>query len=180
MGAGGRYRGVHYRELETKPHLDAPNGVRSPASPMRTVLSGFAVVGLCMAMIAGTQQRDRLDRAHGAGADEPLAGIVASRQKDAGGINLDAYYDEVEEILKEQYVEPITDDQKLAVGAVRGMVTSLGDPRSQFMDKDAFAAYQQAQDGHFSGIGVDFDLEPTNVDLTADDPTSSDTDPTSD
>jgi C-terminal processing protease CtpA/Prc len=60
------------------------------------------------------------------------------------------------------------------------MVTSLGDPESQFMDKDAFAAYQQAQEGHFSGIGADFFFEPTSVDLSAGEDVTSDTDPTSD
>lgn len=124
--------------------------------------------------------RDHVDENHGAAALEPLAGIVVSRQRDAGGVNLDAYYDVVEDILKAQYVEPITDEQKLAIGAVRGMVTSLGDPRSQFMDKDAFSEFQAAQEGRFSGIGVDFYFESTNVDLSAGDEVASDTDPTSD
>ena len=137
-------------------------------------------MGLCGAVIFGARARDRVDENRGQSSLEPLAGIVASNQKDAGGINLDAYYDEVEDILKAQYVEPIKDERKLAIGAVHGMVSSLGDPRSQFMEKDAFSEYQQAQEGHFSGIGVDFYLEPTNVDLSAGDEVASDTDPTSD
>lgn len=151
---------------------------------------------LCGSLILGTKVRDRLDASRGkvfqsiasenasselaASNQEPIAGLVASRQKDTGGINLDAYYDEVEEILKMEYVDPIKDEQKLAIGAVRGMVSSLGDPKSQYMEKDAFTAYQQAQEGRFAGIGVDFYLQPIDVDLAAGDTQSSDTDPTSD
>ena len=155
-------------------------------SPGRTFFSGLAVVGLCAALIVGTKVRDHLDVDRGQALTrtiedvEPMAGLVASRQRDVGGINLDAYYDQVEDILKEQYVEPISDEQKLAVGAVRGMVSSLNDPRSQFMDKDAFSAYQAAQEGRFSGIGVDFYFAPNDIDLSAGEALPSDTDPTSD
>lgn len=142
-------------------------------------MSGVAVVVLCGAIVLGTKVRDRLDVERGSNRG-PLSGIVASRQREAGGINLDAYYDEVEDILKAQYVEPIKDEQKLAIGAVRGMVSSLGDPHSQFMDKDAFAQFQAAQEGQFSGIGVDFYLQPNEVDLSAGDEVATDTDPTSD
>lgn len=148
---------------------------------MRTLFSSLAVIGLCGALILGTKVRDRLDLGRGlVNSGEPLAGVVASRQRDAGGISLDAYYDEVEEILRAQYVEPIKDDQKLAIGAVHGMVSSLGDPRSQFMDKDAFTQFQDAQDGRFAGIGADFELQPNDVDLSSGDEVASDTDPTSD
>ena len=138
--------------------------------------------GAALSMLTAADLRDDIAGNRGVTVltRAPLTGIVASRQKDAGGINLDAYYDQVEEILKTNYVEAIKDDEKLAVGAVRGMVTSLGDPESQFMDKDAFAAYQRAQDGRFAGIGVDFIFEPTSVDLSAGEDLSSDTDPTSD
>ncbi len=106
--------------------------------------------------------------------------MVASRQKEAAGINLDAYYDAVEETLKEQYVEPIKSENKLAIGAIHGMITSLSDPNSRYMDKEAFASYVSEQEGHFAGIGADFTLESTGVDLSGDEQVLSDTDPTSD
>ncbi|MHB8636037.1 MAG: S41 family peptidase [Fimbriimonadaceae bacterium] len=166
--------------METQPPQHAAAGLPAKVSPWRTLSSGLTVVGLCIAVIVGSKVRDRVDEHRGPVGREPLAGLVASRQREAGGINLDAYYDEVEAILKSQYVDPITDDRKLAVGAVRGMVNSLGDPGSQFMERDAFTAYQNAQRGRFEGIGVDFYFEPNTIDLSADDVTSSDTDPTSD
>src|SRR4051812_10667807 len=52
-------------------------------------------------------------------------------------------------LLKREYVEPITDERKLAVGAVKGMVTSLHDPRSTFMDVNEFRAFNNATAGKY-------------------------------
>ncbi len=67
----------------------------------------------------------------------------------------DDFYRGLVSLLKREYVEPITDERKLAIGAVKGMVNSLQDPRSIFMDPDEFRVYMNARQGKYEGIGVD-------------------------
>jgi len=83
--------------------------------------------------------------------------MVASRTND---VNVPAgdYFYELSQKLKEQYVEPVTDDNKLVSGAVRGMISSLADPQSLYMDQTQFKAFLNAREGKFEGIGADFDL----------------------
>jgi C-terminal processing protease CtpA/Prc len=77
----------------------------------------------------------------------------------------DDFYRGLVRLLKREYVEPITDERKLAIGAVKGMVDSLHDPRSVYMDSDEFRVFNNATEGKYEGIGVDlaFDNVRTNV-----------------
>src|SRR5688500_2716743 len=62
-------------------------------------------------------------------------------------------------LLKDEYVDPIEDDTKLALGAIRGMVSSLCDLHSRFMDKEAFAVFKKNLNGDYEGIGAEFALK---------------------
>src|SRR4051812_29125024 len=55
------------------------------------------------------------------------------------------FFEDIMELLKRKYVDPISDDTKLADGAVRGMVASLGDPNSLYMDPDQFRVYSNVR-----------------------------------
>lgn len=149
-----------------------PSQPETPAHPprsiARSIFSTAVVLSFCSALVGGVMVRDRVDGSPDRGTAATISGLVASNQKDVAGISLDRYYEDVEGILKQQYVEPITDETKLATGAVHGMVSSLNDPRSQYMDKDAFAAFQQAQTGQLTGIGADFRYEDVPYDLAPD------------
>ena len=73
------------------------------------------------------------------------------------------FFHSLTEKLKREYVEPVSDDMKLASGAIRGMVGSLADPESLYMDKDEFRAFLNARAGRYEGIGADFVLKmPTS------------------
>ena len=52
------------------------------------------------------------------------------------------------------YVHPIEDRKKLTYGAVRGMLASLQDPYTRFMEPAEYRAFQQENEGHFEGIGA--------------------------
>jgi len=65
------------------------------------------------------------------------------------------YFDRVAEILDKTFVNEIKDQQVLAVGAIRGMVNSLGDPHSIFMPKEQFDVFLRNQSGEFEGIGAE-------------------------
>lgn len=102
---------------------------------------------------ARTDALARVSRVAGT-SDESL--LVARDQK-TPQIPLGDFYSAISDLLKQQYVEPIKDDQKLASGGVRGMILSLGDPRCAFMDKDEFRAFLNAREGRYEGIGVELD-----------------------
>ncbi len=131
--------------------------------PKRTFAPTLLFAGSCalgaLLFLGGTELRSRTDAwARISRASSP-DGYVASRDSGQGQIPLGVFYDAMTDLLKKEYVEPIKDDQKLATGAVRGMVVSLGDPRCVFMDKDEFRVFLSAREGRYEGIGAEFGYE---------------------
>jgi carboxyl-terminal processing protease len=122
--------------------------------------SGIAVCVL--GVYGGSQLRDSVDMRGAILADRssPVVSTwVASRDTKVEIPAVD-YYNQMVGLLKQYYVQPISNDQKLAVGAVRGMVASLGDSQSLFMDPTEFHAFMNRQKGIYEGIGVDLYLAP--------------------
>lgn len=127
----------------------------------KTLWAGVGVALGASMVFAGGVLRDRADLSDGA----TLSGRVpvketwlASTRNDVP-VSVGDFYYEMTKLLKQSYVEPITDDMKLASGAVRGMVVSLGDSKSIFMDKDEFRVFLNARKGRYEGVGADFALE---------------------
>lgn len=119
------------------------------------------VVGGALSATLGMVVRDRMDLPIVERVAFGDAGpLVASRDntQDFTEIPEREYFEQMSELLKREYVDPITDDQKLIAGAVRGMVGSLEDPRSLFMDAATFRVFQNARQGKYEGIGADLKL----------------------
>jgi len=125
----------------------------------KSVLTSVRIIAGAAAILLGFQARQRVDLGAivASNSNVPFSGLVASQSND---VNVPAgdYFYELSQKLKEEYVEPVTDDQKLASGAIRGMIASLDDPDSIFMSKDEFAAYLNARIGKYEGIGADLEL----------------------
>jgi|GEM_PF-577163 len=122
-----------------------------------------------LAIYGGSRLRDSVDMKGVILVDRrnpQISSWVASRDPKTD-IPATEYYSQMVGLLKQYYVEPIKDDQKLAVGAVRGMVASLGDPQSLFMDANEFHAYMNRQKGIYEGIGVDLYLQPYSSTVVA-------------
>ena len=66
---------------------------------------------------------------------------------------------EVREKIKQQFVYPIKDDKKLTYGAVRGMLASLGDPFTRYLEPDEFKDFRTDNSGHFDGIGAVLEMK---------------------
>lgn len=127
--------------------------VKSPYITGGAILLGIAAV------LAGLARRDAVDL----GATAPsLLGLVASAEKDQN-VSESAYYEQLSQLLKSEYVDPITDDAKLADGAVRGMVLSLQDPKALYFNAEEMEAFERAQSGEFEGIGVSLAMELPKV-----------------
>lgn len=58
------------------------------------------------------------------------------------------------EIVHSQYLEQPVDDTKLMEGAIRGMVESLGDPHSAYMDPQTYQDANSELSGSYEGIGA--------------------------
>lgn len=55
--------------------------------------------------------------------------------------------------IEEGYVDKV-DEKKLIYGALHGMVSSLNDPNSSFIEPEAYKQIQEDTHGHFGGLGV--------------------------
>ncbi len=61
--------------------------------------------------------------------------------------------------VHENYIDPSVDEQKLFLGAAKGMLEALGDPFTRFMDPRAYQEFKQDSiKGFFFGIGTTIDL----------------------
>jgi carboxyl-terminal processing protease len=63
-------------------------------------------------------------------------------------------YLEALEIVKNDYVEKNVDEQKLVYGSIRGLLDSLDDPYTRFMEPKAFKEMRVRMGGTYSGIGI--------------------------
>lgn len=69
-------------------------------------------------------------------------------------------------LIKENYVVPV-DDETLLEGAIQGMVESLEDPHSTYMDRDAAAHFQESLESSFEGIGAQVIMQNNRVTILA-------------
>ena len=75
-------------------------------------------------------------------------------------------YSKIDEIintyheLSDNYYPGVSEDD-LANAAIKGMVESLGDPYSSYLDKEESDNFKETVDGSFTGIGVTILLEST-------------------
>lgn len=56
-------------------------------------------------------------------------------------------------LLHENYVDPL-DDNSLMEGALSGMMVSLDDPHTDYMDPETFARVNESMSGEYEGIGA--------------------------
>jgi len=61
---------------------------------------------------------------------------------------------QVLEIVKGDYVDKNVDNKKLMYGAIKGMLESLDDPYTRFMEPTSFKEMKMRMNGSYSGIGI--------------------------
>ncbi len=67
------------------------------------------------------------------------------------------------QVIKENYVEKISDDTPLVHGAIKGMLGALNDPYSRFLDPAQSRMLQEESTGEFYGIGAQLGLRRIEV-----------------
>ncbi|MFZ2961097.1 MAG: S41 family peptidase [Candidatus Ozemobacteraceae bacterium] len=60
----------------------------------------------------------------------------------------------VMEVVKSDFVEENIDEQKLVYGAIEGMLKTLDDPYTRFMEPKSFKEMQTETQGEFGGLGI--------------------------
>lgn len=102
-------------------------------------------------------------------------GVVPSADSIIGEApsDLESIVDQVEGIIKNEALEPSSDDS-ITANAVQGMLDSLGDPYATYFDPKEYTDLQQDQMGEFFGIGVTLGLnkdgQPTATRIFEDTP----------
>lgn len=138
----------------------------------RGLLTSALIVVLLGSAVMGMNYRDRVDLGQARQFNRPQIDEAALASTDpVAAIGIAEYFSRLTDLLRNEYVEPITDEMALAVGGVRGMVMSLDDPHSIFYDKDAFPVFVRQMGGSYEGIGADLvfvqDQPPPSAGSTA-------------
>ena len=83
--------------------------------------------------------------------------IVAPEQQSATPADLESLFEpfwEAWNIVHEEYVDQPVDDELMMQGAIRGMMESLGDQHSSYMDPKTFEDANSGLAGEYEGIGA--------------------------
>ncbi|GGE81681.1 S41 family peptidase [Priestia taiwanensis] len=81
----------------------------------------------------------------------PITAIESSGNTDIAKVG------QIYELISSRYVEEVNKDE-LIEGAIQGMVGTLKDPFSAYMDKEAADQFHQSLDSSFQGIGAEVHL----------------------
>lgn len=121
----------------------------------RNILSAGLVCAASASLVGGIFYRGAIDaRNSGVRQTDLLAhGLVASREAKVD-VPEQRYFSDLTVLLKRNYVDPIESEDKLAIGAVKGMISSLDDERSLFMAAPVYRAFVSSLRGKFEGIGA--------------------------
>ena len=133
----------------------------------RIVLAIAAVISIAsLAFSAGLATGLVIPRLSGPSEAPPLELNPPQINQPGPGPQLPASRDELMapfweawEILHDEYVDQPLDDGSLVQGAIRGMVDSLGDPHSSYMDPDEYLQANLPLDGEYEGIGAWVDAD---------------------
>ena len=72
------------------------------------------------------------------------------------------YFHQVYQVLRTEYVDaPSTKD--LFYGAIRGMIKSLDDPFSRFLDEESLGQLKEMTTGKFVGVGIEITVRDSEV-----------------
>ena len=81
----------------------------------------------------------------------------------SGNINFTLFWD-AWKVLQDKYVDPSQlDIKKMLYGAVKGMVASLGDPYTVFMNPEDSKKFQDDVKGSFDGIGAEIGIKDSQL-----------------
>ncbi len=87
-----------------------------------------------------------------------IAPVLAANAPASQPWNINTFY-EVYRLINREYVEPNVDERKLVYDGIRGMLKSLDDPYTRFMDPESFNHLQTETKGSFGGVGMQLGIK---------------------
>ncbi|MDQ0233546.1 S41 family peptidase [Metabacillus malikii] len=92
----------------------------------------------------------------------PVTANVLNTEDEASEIEGFDKFKQALELISTRYVEEV-DEEKLLEGAIQGMLSTLDDPYSVYMDKDTAKQFSQSLDSSFEGIGAEVGMKSGKV-----------------
>lgn len=125
----------------------------------RILMSACGVLAVVGSVALGHNARTRVDMGRSVASDS-LSRVISRPGLRASLTNQEPltegeYFYLVTDLLHREYVDPFDVDDKMAVGAVKGMVNSLLDPDSMFMTPAAYTQYHHVRQGEVEGVGIE-------------------------
>ncbi|MCQ6264355.1 S41 family peptidase [Fictibacillus sp. WQ 8-8] len=97
------------------------------------------------------------------------AGSVSEMKSTKAPVNQDQEFAKLQktyELISSRYYQKV-DSEKLLEGAIDGMVRTLKDPYSVYMDEDTASQFTQSLDSSFEGIGTEVSMQDGKVTVIA-------------
>ena len=121
------------------------------------LLVGSFSGGLIIGWIIPNRPLDSFTSQNQQDAPAPRANAETQNNNDQGG-ELFAPFWQAWDLIHDEYVDQPVDDLTLMRGAIRGMIESLGDQHSSYMDPAEYNQMNDAMQGEYGGIGAWVDI----------------------
>lgn len=96
----------------------------------------------------------------------PIEGLVNLENGKPDVVDFSLFW-EAWKVVQDQYVDTDLDVQRMTQGAIAGMVESLGDPYTVFMDSSDTKRFLQDIEGSFEGIGAEIGFRDSELRIIA-------------
>jgi carboxyl-terminal processing protease len=139
--------------------MDTENNIPKPKKNRQHFKYFAVVILICVSFFAGTYY-NKYTTAKTTNSVS-IENLLAKSHNKEQPANVDfSLFWEAWNLLNEKYVDTSKlDQQKMIYGAISGMVKSLGDPFSSFMDPDESKQFSQDLEGTFEGVGIEIGMK---------------------
>ena len=98
----------------------------------------------------------------------PTFGNVFQAEEEKQATEIEGYekFQQALELISTKYVEEV-DQEELLEGAIQGMLSTLDDPYSVYMDKETAKQFSQSLDSSFEGIGAEVGMNDGKVTIVS-------------
>lgn len=116
---------------------------------------GLIALPMCIGFAGSDALTGRWDRVERSAAHFVSASVAAADDESA----LTNYQQALKVLRDEYYPEPVgvSKSRELTYAAIRGMLLTLNDPFTSFLDQDEWSSMQQTTRGDFDGVGAELD-----------------------
>ncbi len=153
------------RELDTEPEEQLEK-----IQPLRLVLTAMfatlVALGLFFGgLLAGLYIPDNIAASLALPGLQPAAPVTTDTENALSRDDLFKPFWQAYDLVKSEYVEQPVDEEKMMQGAIRGMMESLEDPHTSYMDPDEYRQMADPLEGEYEGIGAIVDIKGDYVTL---------------